>query len=126
MAQDPEVDSLWRDFHQVVNMTSRELRDFLMTDSAGERSEPLPEEIDDSTGWQVLEILGKRKGDLTEEDALVMRQVLDIVRDVRGDEEDATADALMQVDPDLRHQLMSVGHDPLRPPELRDPHGRGA
>ena len=37
-----ELDTLWADFHRVVNMTSDELGAWLRTSSAGENSEELP------------------------------------------------------------------------------------
>ena len=39
-----ELDDLWNEFHAVVNMTSRELDEWLMTRSAGEESEALPDQ----------------------------------------------------------------------------------
>src|SRR5690242_21957399 len=36
MATEHVDDELWTEFHRVVNMTSQELRDWLMTRSAGE------------------------------------------------------------------------------------------
>jgi hypothetical protein len=42
MAHSEIDDALWDDFHAVVNMTSRELRDWLETDAAGTETETLP------------------------------------------------------------------------------------
>ncbi len=53
-------DELWDEFHRVVNMTSRELSDWLRTCSAGPDTEQLPERSGTPTGQQVLRILGKR------------------------------------------------------------------
>jgi hypothetical protein len=105
----PDVGDLWDEFHEVVNMTSRELRDWLATDASGELSEDLPDQAGPETGRRVLDILGKRRMDVTDEDMDVMRAVVDLVRTEHPDPErgDLTDDA-------WRHRLMSVGHDPLK------------
>src|SRR5215218_9247971 len=43
MAESRVSDELWNEFHELVNMTSRELEDWLRTDSAGETTEPTPD-----------------------------------------------------------------------------------
>ncbi|UQX10291.1 DUF3140 domain-containing protein [Candidatus Mycobacterium methanotrophicum] len=61
MAQHVEVDpGLWEEFHRVVNMPSRELREWLQTHSAGESTEALPDQAGAQTGRRVLQILQKR------------------------------------------------------------------
>ena len=62
-----------------------------------------------ATGQQVLAVLGKRRTDVTEEDADVMRAVVDRVRRERGDDPEPVAG-----DDGWRHSLMSLGHDPLK------------
>ncbi|HEY6934917.1 MAG TPA: DUF3140 domain-containing protein [Marmoricola sp.] len=112
-------DELWEDFHTVVNMTSRELEDWLRVEASGEDTEALPDQAGKHLGRRVLGILGKRRVDLTEDDVQAMEKV---VREVRG-----------QRDPELepkagdekwRHHLMDIGHDPLRP--VQHPGGRRA
>jgi hypothetical protein len=103
-------EDLWDEFHVVVNMTSRELDDFLRADAAGEDSEQLPDQAGSPTGQQVLHILGKRRSDVTDEDISVMEAVVGTIRAERGDEPEPTAG-----DDAWRHRLMSLGHDPLRP-----------
>src|SRR4051794_4151567 len=72
-----EVDqALWDEFHRYVNMTSRELEDWLRERSSGEDAEALPDEAGSPTGQHVLHILSKRREDLTEDDARVMRNVV--------------------------------------------------
>ncbi len=110
MTQIDDRDELWSEFHTVVNMTSRELRDWLRTRSAGEDAEALPDEAGTETGQHVLEILGKRKRDLTDDDARVMRRVIDIVRAERRDDLEPTGGQSP-----WRHRLMTLGHDPLKP-----------
>nr|BFE83862.1 hypothetical protein GCM10020093_064630 [Planobispora longispora] len=37
---DPDLDRLWQEFHDFVNMTSEELRAFLMAAGSGEDASP--------------------------------------------------------------------------------------
>jgi hypothetical protein len=106
-----DVELAWDNFHEAVNMTSDELRTWLLTESSGEDAfvdEPdlqLPE-----LGRKVVEILRKRKVDLTREDADVMRRVSDYVA---GREANRPAEGTRN--DQWRHSLMTVGHDPLKP-----------
>jgi Protein of unknown function (DUF3140) len=103
-------DELWDEFHRVVNMTSRELSEWLRTRDAGEDTEELPDQAGTPTGQQVLAILGKRRQDLTPHDTDVMRRVVDRVHAQRRDDLEPTAGQS-----GWRHRLMSLGHDPLKP-----------
>jgi Protein of unknown function (DUF3140) len=103
-------DELWDEFHRVVNMTSRELSEWLMTRSAGEDAEIEPDHAGTPTGQQVLAILGKRRTDLNAEDAHVMRRVVERVHAQCRDDLEPTAGQAA-----WRHKLMSIGHDPLKP-----------
>lgn len=102
-------DELWEQFHEAVNMTSRELGDWLREEGADERAEELPDRAGPAVGRQVLAILGKRRSDLTDEDADVMAGVVDRVRQQRGEEPEPMAG-----DAAWRHALMDLGHDPLK------------
>ncbi len=103
-------DELWDEFHRVVNMTSRELGEWLRTRSAGTDGEELPDQAGTPTGRQVLHILGKRRTDLQADDLHVMQAVVDRVHAERRDDLEPTAGQ-----PNWRHRLMSLGHDPLKP-----------
>ncbi|MEU5259447.1 DUF3140 domain-containing protein [Amycolatopsis sp. NPDC021455] len=103
-------DELWAEFHRVVNMTSRELEDWLRTRDAGPETEPLPDEAGPLTGNEVLAILRKRRSDVDAHDAGVMRRVVDRVHAQRRDDLEPTAG-----ESHWRHRLMSLGHDPLKP-----------
>jgi len=110
MAETIVDDELWDDFHRVVNMTSRELRDWLMTEGAGEDTETEPDHAGPPLGQQVLAILGKRRSDVTREDVHVMEKVVDRVTSRRrADLEPTSGQATW------RHRLMDIGHDPLKP-----------
>ncbi|MFI7407763.1 DUF3140 domain-containing protein [Streptomyces sp. NPDC049627] len=104
-----ELDALWEDFHRVVNMTSAELAAWLRVQYADEETEPLPEHPGSPTGQHVLSILQKRRMDLTEDDLRVMRDVVDTVTSQVDLENEPEAE-----DTELRHRLMTIGHDPLK------------
>jgi hypothetical protein len=103
-------EELWEDFHRVVNMTSRELEEWLRTRSADPEAEPLPDQAGTETGRHVVHILGKRRTDLTDDDARVMRKVVDRVLAERREDLEPTAG-----EAHWRHRLMTIGHDPLKP-----------
>ncbi|MFD5451863.1 DUF3140 domain-containing protein [Streptomyces sp. NPDC003470] len=110
MADAPELDALWEDFHRVVNMTSAELADWLRVRDSGEVTEPLPDDAGPPLGRHVLAILQKRRTDLTEDDLHAMRKVVDTVTSQADLENEPRSD-----DTRLRHRLMTIGHDPLKP-----------
>jgi Protein of unknown function (DUF3140) len=103
-------DELWREFHRYVNMSSRELEEWLRTNSADEDAEALPDEAGSETGRHVVHILGKRREDLTEDDARVMRNVVRRISSQVDEEEEPVAG-----DEHWRRRLMTLGHDPLKP-----------
>ena len=103
-------DDLWREFHHYVNMSSRELEDWLRTRSAGEDAEALPDQAGSPTGQHVVAILGKRREDLTADDARVMRNVVRRIAEQVDEENEPTAG-----DDAWRRRLMTLGHDPLKP-----------
>jgi hypothetical protein len=110
MAESPVDDELWNEFHRVVNMTSRELEEWLRTRSADEESESLPDQAGTETGQHVVHILGKRRTDLTADDARVMQNVVSRVLAERREDLEPTAG-----EAHWRYRLMSIGHDPLKP-----------
>lgn len=106
-----EVEVAWDSFHGVVNMTAEELRAWLLTEASDE--DVIPDEPDlglPDLGRQVVELLRKRKVELTERDADVMEQVVDFVLT-----QEAEGPADTGSDNQWRRSLMTVGHDPLRP-----------
>ncbi len=109
MAEEVE-DGLWEEFHRVVNMSSRELSDWLRTASADPDVEDLPDQAGSPTGQHVLHILGKRRTDLTADDVAAMRWAVDLIHEMRRDDLEPTAGTAH-----WRRRLMSIGHDPLKP-----------
>lgn len=112
MAEDLVGDALWQDFHTVVNMSSRELQEWLTTDAAGESAERFADQAGSQRTRQVLAVLAKRRTDLTADDVTLMREVVDQIGALRGDQAEPEAGETA-----WRHALMSLGHDPLRPVE---------
>ncbi|WP_129663769.1 DUF3140 domain-containing protein [Phytoactinopolyspora endophytica] len=104
-----EVEELWERFHQVVNMTSQELTAWLGTEpglSPPKPGGPAPPPL----GRGVVEILGKRRTDVTNDDFNTMEKVIEIVEN----ETDGLTKEDVVNDERRRHRLMNVGHDPLR------------
>lgn len=110
MAETIVDDLLWENFHRVVNMTSRELRDWLSVEGAGEETEEVPDRAGSPLGHGVLAILGKRRADVTPDDVEVMQEVVELIVAERGEELDSPVG-----DDAWRRRLMDVGHDALRP-----------
>jgi len=114
MAKTQVSDELWAEFHRVVNMTSRELAEWLRADSSSETAEALPRQAGPATGRHVLAILGKRRADVTDDDVVLMECVVDRIHVERRADLESTAG-----DQAWRHRLMSIGHDPLSIPRWR-------
>lgn len=104
-------DALWEEFHRVVNMSSRELLEWLRTRSADEQTEQFPDQSGTETGQRVLQILKKRRVDLTEDDERIMQKVVDRIHAERRADLEPTAGQ-----DNWRRRLMTIGHDPLKGP----------
>lgn len=105
-----DVELLWDEFHQIVNMSSEELRAWLLT-QAGEEAFPAgPDRGLPRLGERVVEMLRKRKVDLTSDDTQTMQEVVDYLEDRLADPPAAGV-----ADERWRRSLMTVGHDPLKP-----------
>ena len=106
---EPEVDELWQDFHDRVNVTSDRLRSWLLTQGSGEEAFTAGPDLDlPEPGRRILAILGKRKVDLTGRDIEVMRSAVDQIDDLL-----AARPATGNTDEQWRHALLDLGHDPL-------------
>ena len=110
MADSIVDDDLWQEFHRVVNMTSRELREWLMVQAADEDTEEVPDQAGSHLGQRVADILAKRRSDVTRDDVDVMEQVVERVLSQRRDDLEPTAGEAA-----WRRRLMNIGHDPLKP-----------
>ncbi len=106
-----DVEVAWDSFQQVINMTSEELRAWLLSEASGDDALPGEPDLDlPDLGRQVVELLRKRKVELTQRDADVMEQVVDFVLTQEAEGPDDT-----ESDEEWRRSLMTVGHDPMRP-----------
>ena len=77
---DTEVAEVWEDFHALVNMTSPELRDWLVNTPDGvDTYAPEPDLDVHALGLRVLQLLSKRRTDLTSSDVDLMREVADLI-----------------------------------------------
>ncbi len=116
-AVDPDVAEVWEDFHALVNMTSPELRDWLLNTPDGvDTYAPEPDIDVHALGLQVLQILDKRRTDLTSSDASLMREVTDLIRSRLANPPEADI-----ADDPWRDTLMTLGHDPTREDSPRGP-----
>ena len=105
----------WETFHDLVNMTSPELRDWLMnTPDGADTYAPEPDIDIHALGLQVLQIKQKRRVDITESDMGTMQEVIDLIE---GRLQNAP-ESDIQDDP-WRDTLMTLGHDPTRPDSPR-------
>lgn len=117
---DPETAELWQEFHGTVNMSSEELRRWLLTDASGpDRFSADPSMDVSPLGRRIVEILDKRQVDLTGDDVDTMRQVVQRAGRLRAEPVD-------KHDERWRHELMTLGHDPLRPDPTSPEEGPGA
>ncbi len=105
----------WETFHDLVNMTSPELRDWLMNTPDGvDTYAPEPDIDIHALGLQVLQIKQKRRTDLSGTDLDTMREVIDLIEGRLQNPPEAD----IQDDP-WRDTLMTLGHDPTRPDSPR-------
>jgi hypothetical protein len=108
---DVDVDRLWQQFHAAVNMSSEELREFLLADAAGADG-AFPDQPDlgvDPEGRGILRVLAKRKVDLTDDDLDLMERVIEEVSNLL-----AVRTTVGLNDSLWRRDLMTLGHDPMR------------
>jgi hypothetical protein len=112
MAHHVEVDpGLWEEFHRGINMSSRELLEWLRTRSSGEGAEALPDQAGTETGRRVLQILQKRRVDIDDDDEKTMRKVIDRIDSERREDLEPTAGQ-----ENWRRRLMTIGSDSIKTP----------
>ena len=111
MVKEGDQQYVLRNFDEAVNMTPKELEEWLQTDesqSVGQK-ENGGESTGHESGRRIVELLRKKKSDYTEEDLDHMRKVTGYVhrhqaQKPKGDVEDSR----------WRYSLMNWGHDPLK------------
>ncbi len=109
MAKDRE--QIIEEFDEAVNMTRKELEDWLQTDESQSvgQSDGGGESKGHESGRKIVEILEKNKSDYTDEDVDHMQRVVSYVhrhqaQQPSGGVEDST----------WRYSLLNWGHDPLK------------
>jgi hypothetical protein len=113
MAEQSPVDDVWEDFRQAVNMSPRQLQDWLETEesrSVGQRDGG-DESTGHASGRRIVEILQTKKAELSEEDAAHMRKVVGYVARHTAQRPDKTDDELAHAR--WTASLKNWGHDPL-------------
>jgi hypothetical protein len=100
----------WDDFREVVNMKPADLEKWLATPESQEAGQHKDggESTGHASGRRIVEILGAKKGDLSDDDYAHMRKVVGYVR--RHLAQRPSGDVR---DSRWRHSLMNWGHDPL-------------
>ncbi len=104
------VADVWDDWQDAVNMTAKQLEKWLSTDeskSVGQQEDD-GEATGHKSGRRIVEILGTKKGDLTEDDVAHMHKVVGYVH--RHLKQRPSGDVS---DTRWRYSLMNWGHDPL-------------
>ncbi|MGY1726064.1 DUF3140 domain-containing protein [Geodermatophilus sp. SYSU D01062] len=110
---DEDRDAIRKDFGEAVNMSASELQRWLDTDesrSVGQKSGGSGESTGHESGRRIVELLHKKRGDLTDDDYAHMRKVHGYVQRhlaQEPNEEDVE-------DSRWRYSLMNWGHDPLK------------
>ena len=107
-----DVDEVWDDWKDAVNMTASELERWLDTEPSKEVGQKTDggESTGHAEGRRIVELLRRKKGDLTDDDLAHMRKVHGYVARHLAQEpgkEDVETST-------WRYSLMNWGHDPLK------------
>jgi hypothetical protein len=99
------------EFDEAVNMSRKELEEWLETDEAKEvgQKDGGSESKGHESGRKIVEILGKDKSDYTDEDIDHMRRVTNYVHRHQAQQPGGDLE-----DSNWRYSLMNWGHDPLK------------
>jgi hypothetical protein len=100
-----------KEFDEAVNMTASELEKWLETDESKSvgQSDDGGESVGHESGRRIVELLRKKKGDLTDDDEAHMRKVVGYVHRHLAQRPDGDVK-----DTRWRYSLMNWGHDPLK------------
>ncbi len=99
------------EFNDAVNMTRKELNDWLETEesNAAGQKDGDGESTGHESGRMIVDILGKKKADYTDNDLGQMRRVISYVHRHLAQRPDGDIEHTR-----WRHSLMNWGHDPLK------------
>ena len=100
-----------KDFDDAVNMTAKELSDWLGSDESQEvgQKDGGGESTGHEMGLHIVEILGKKKADLTDADDAHMAKVVGYIHRHLAQRPDGDV-----TETRWRHSLMNWGHDPKK------------
>jgi hypothetical protein len=109
--EDQEQKDTIQEFRNVVNMTPKELEEWLQTEasqSVGQK-EGNSESIGHQSGKRIIEILRKKQAEYTQDDLAHMKRVISYVHRHRAQPPSGEIK-----DTRWRYSLMNWGHDPLK------------
>jgi len=81
--QQHEQEELQKEFHELVNMSASELKKWLNTEeskSVGQKKDGAKESTGHQSGEQIVDILGKKGKDLSDEDVHEMKRVISYIK----------------------------------------------
>ena len=113
MAQDQDHDEIYANFRDAVNMTPSTLEKYLESDDSkrvgwkGEDGDGAGESVGHESGRHIVEILRKKKSELSDEDFAHMKKVTGYVHRHLAQRPDGDIS-----DTNWRYSLMNWGHDP--------------
>lgn len=115
MAESQENDhaETWDEFRDLVNMTPSEIEKFLDTEESKEvgfKDDDKAESVGHKSGKRIVEIKGKKKTDLTEDDWKHMAKVVSYIKRHMAQ----GGPAKDKEHSPWRYSLMNWGHDPLK------------
>jgi hypothetical protein len=104
-------DQVIQEFDEAVNMTRKELEEWLKTDESKSvgQSDGGGESKGHESGRRIVEILGKNKTDYSSDDIDHMRRVVSYVHRHRSQKPEGNVK-----DSNWRRSLLNWGHDPLK------------
>ncbi|WP_019503687.1 HVA1 family protein [Pleurocapsa sp. PCC 7319] len=107
-----EQQEILQDFQEAVNMSSRDLQQWLKTEqskSVGQKKDEDSEAIGHKSGKQIVEILERHQSNYTDSDFSHMKRVISYVHRHLAQKPSGNID-----DSRWRYSLMNWGHDPLK------------
>ena len=100
---------VFEEFDGAVNMTRKELEEWLETDESRSVGQGSGESKGHESGRRIVEILGKNKSDYTDQDIDHMRRVVGYVHRHQAQKPKGEVK-----DSNWRYSLLNWGHDPLK------------
>ena len=99
------------EFKEAVNMTPKELEEWLKTDHSKEvgQKDSGGESTGHEMGREIVKLLGKKQADYTDDDVKHMQKVVSYVHRHSAQKPDGDVE-----DTRWRYSLMNWGHDPLK------------